>query len=345
MTKKKRVTIHDVAREAGVSRQTVSRVLNDRPDVAPETRERVQEVIDQLGYRPSVIARSLSQGTSCSIGVVGYGLEFYGNSRVLSEIEVQANLKGYSLALTLIHEPKHIDAEQVIDELLARHVDGIVWAVPHINDNRDWLIHAKELLNIPVVCVSMQPHPDLSVVEVDNFLGGKMVGEHFSQQGYKNAGIITGPLDWWAAAQRFDGWKQALGDASLLVNPAWIYEGNWTARSGYEGGLHLLSESPELECIFACNDEMALGVMKAAGQLGLKIPDDFALIGYDNIPESEFFPVSLTTVSQGFHELGRLAMEELERRIKQIHNRETSSTNTLLISPKLIARDSAPKKK
>jgi DNA-binding LacI/PurR family transcriptional regulator len=341
MPEKRRITIFEVAEHAGVSRQTVSRVLNDRPDVAPETRQRVKEIIQELGYQPSALARGLSQGTSTSIGVIGYGLEFYGNSRVLSEIETQANYRGYTLALSLMHEPGQNQVDRFLRELDSRHVAGIIWAVPHIGNNRSWLINSLDRISVPIVCVSMEPHPDLSVVEIDNFIGGKTATAHLLENGYQKIGIITGPSTWWAAQQRLEGWKAALIAAGLEINPTHIYEGDWSARSGFHCGKKLLEEHPDIEAIFAGNDQMALGIQKAAINLGLDIPGDLALVGYDNIPESEFFPTALTTIRQGFTDLGRKAIEELERRIKESYEHEEDSPRSQLILPHLIIRQSS----
>jgi len=301
----------------------------------------VEKIIKQLGYKPSAVARSLSQGKSCTIGVIGYGLEFFGISRVVTEIEAQANKRGYSLALSLIHEPEQNDVGTLIDELVSRHVDGIIWAVPHIGDNRSWLLKSLETISIPIVCVSMEPHPDLTVVEVDNYLGGKMAVEHLIRQGYRNIGVITGPSNWWASRRRVDGWKTAMEEAGYEANPAWVIEGNWSAESGYHCAEKLLQDIPDIEAIFACNDQMALGVQKASFVLGIRIPEDLALVGYDNIPESEFFNVSLTTIRQGFTKLGKVAMQELERKINGEANNQNSVSQAVLIEPELVVRQSS----
>lgn len=341
MSKKKRISIIEVAEAAGVSRQTVSRVLNNRPDVAPVTRTRVKDVIQTLSYKPSALARTLSQGTSCTLGVIGYGLEFYGNSRVLSVIESQANNRGYSLALNLIHEPELNDVDHFIGELIAQHVVGIIWAVPHIGKNRDWLLSTIDRITTPIICVSMEPHPDLSVVEVDNFAGGRLATRHLISQGFQKIGVITGPSNWWASRQRLEGWKAAMKEARLVASMDWVIEGDWTAKSGYLGAAQLLKQTPQIEAIFAFNDPMALGVQKSAIHLGLELPGDLALVGYDNIPESEFYPTSLTTVRQGFTELGIMAMEEMERRIQEEQKETTSTPKNILIPPELIIRASS----
>jgi DNA-binding LacI/PurR family transcriptional regulator len=301
----------------------------------------VKQVIQELDYKPSAVARSLSQGKSYTIGVIGFGLEFYGISRVVTEIEAQANHRGYSLALSLIHEPGQNDVGNLLRELVSRHIDGIIWAVPHIGDNRDWLIKALETISVPLVCVSTEAHPNLTVVEVDNFMGGKLVTEHLIGQGYRKIAVITGPANWWASRRRLDGWEAAMSEAGYGVNPELIFEGNWSAESGYRGAQKLLQEYPDIEAIFAFNDQMALGVQKATHTLGFRIPEDLALAGYDNIPESEFYRVSLTTISQGFTELGKIAMQELEMKIKGDEKDKTTIQGAIFIKPELIVRQSS----
>src|SRR5512133_338860 len=169
---KKRVTIKEVARIAGVSTQTVSRVLNDRPDVSPETRQRIRAIIAQLGYSPNTLARSLIQGRSHTLGVAGYGLSYYGPSRVLTGIERRANELGYSLLLNLLRDPETNNGQEIFNNLLSRQVDGIIWAVPEIGANRDWLTEqlekkADEAL-VPVVFINMEPREGLAVAAMDN---------------------------------------------------------------------------------------------------------------------------------------------------------------------------------
>lgn len=164
----RRLTMREVAEQAGVSTQTVSRVLNHRPDVAPETRQRVQQIIDRLGYQANNVARSLVQGRSFTLGVVAAGLEYFGPSRTLSGVEQEASDLGYVLLLSLMRQPGNGDVVQLLRDVLARQVDGIVWAVPEIGSNRDWIRKESSRLPVPVVFLSMQPQPNLSVVAIDN---------------------------------------------------------------------------------------------------------------------------------------------------------------------------------
>lgn len=341
MGRKRKITIFDVAEGAGVSRQTVSRVLNNRPDVAPDTRERVLEVIQTLGYQPSQIARSLSQGKSCTLGVVGYGIEFYGPSRTLSVVESQANKHGYSLSLSLMSDPEAANIRAFLNQLIAQHVDGVIWAVPQIGDHNERFLQAIENILIPIVCSNLQPHDNYSLVDTNNYDGASLATRHLIEQGYHTIGIITGPLNWRASIQRMEGWRDSLHSVDLIADESLIYEGDWTASSGYSGLKELIQNRTDLEAVFACNDQMALGVLKAASDLGKMVPKDLALIGYDNIPESAFFTPSLSTISQSFAEQGEKMVVEIERRIREISMGVTDIPRTEILKPKLIVRDSS----
>lgn len=343
VTQKRKTTIKQVAQEAGVSTQTVSRVINHRPDVAPETRRRVQQVIDRLGYRPSYIARSLIQGRSCTLGVAGYGLDYYGPSRTLSGVEKQANELGFALLLSLMRHPAPGDdtAERLLHEMLARHVDGIIWAVPDIGNNRDWI--EKEVLRsaVPIVFLTMEPRPYVSVVAIDNRSGGRIATQHLLAQGYQNIGHITGPLDWWEARQRRLGWQDALEQAGQRIEDNRVIKGNWSAESGTQGLLRLLEQRPDVDAVFFGNDQMALGGLRAAHRLGLNVPGDLAVVGFDDIPESAFFHPPLTTVRQPIFDLGSFAVKELNRLI-EAHQRGDADAEPRSISlqPELIVRES-----
>jgi len=335
-----------------VSTQTVSRVLNDRPDVAPETRQRVREVIKKLGYQPSQAARSLSRGLSYSLGIIAYGIEFFGPSRALSGIEQQAAALGYSPLLYLVREPESNDFARIIDDLLSRRVDGILWAVPEIGDNRNWIKRHLDGLPVPIVFLSMDPRQGLSTVCVDNYMGGRLATEHLVKQGYRNIGLITGPMDWWEARERARGWQAAMADARLLGSSPGeadlqpqsdlLVYGNWQASAGEEGLNQLLKQRPEIDAIFVSNDQMALGVMQTAHKRGLRIPQDLAIAGFDGLPEAAYFWPPLTTVSQPLYDVGRTAVAELNRLIMSGRKGDTNvEVRTTLLQPELIVRKSS----
>jgi LacI family transcriptional regulator len=336
-----KVTIRDVAAAAGVSRQTVSRVLNDRPDVARETRRRILEVIDELGYRPSSIARSLTQGRSYTLGVVSYGVQYFGPSHTLVGIEHQANEMGYTLHLSLVQKPAE-SGVKFLHDMLSYHVDGIIWAVSEIGNNRDWAEREICNLNVPVVFLDMRPCPNLSVVNIDNRNGGYLATKHLLDQGYRQIGLITGPLDWWSAQQRKSGWQDAIKQAGRPIEETLIVEGTWSAASGERGLRRLLKRRPDVDAVFACNDQMALGALKTTRELSLQVPEDLALVGYDDVPEAPFFSPPLSTVRQDLDQLGRCAVQELGRQIEaKLQEQEDIQPETILLQPELIVRESS----
>jgi LacI family transcriptional regulator len=336
-----KATIRDVAAAAGVSRQTVSRVLNDKPDVAKETRQRVLEVIDRFGYRPSSIARSLTQGRSCTLGVVSYGVQYFGPSHTLAGIERQASEMGYTLHLSFVRQPTE-SGIQILHDLISYHVDGIIWAVSEIGNNRDWVKEELRRSTVPVVFLDMRPCPNLPVVNVENRAGGYIATKHLLEQGCRNIGLITGPLDWWSAQERKAGWCDALREAGLTAEDTLVVEGTWSAASGERGFRRLLKQCPEVDAVFACNDQMALGVLKAARELGRRVPEDLAVVGFDDVPEAPFFCPSLSTVRQDLNELGRSAVRELGRLIDAIQRDQPEvELRTIFLQPELIVRQSS----
>ena len=338
----RRLTMREVAEQAGVSTQTVSRVLNHRPDVAPETRQRVRQIIDRLGYQANNVARSLVQGRSFTLGVVAWGLEYFGPSRTLSGVEQEASDLGYVLLLSLIRQPGNGDVVQLLRDVLARQVDGIVWAVPEIGSNRDWIRKESSRLPVPVVFLSMRPQPDLSVAAVDNRAGGRMATKHLLDVGYENVGLITGPLTWWEARQRQSGWQDALQEAGIATEDNLVVEGDWQAASGERGLRQLLEQRPDLDAVFISNDQMALGALQAARKLGVRVPEDLALVGFDDVPESVYFLPPLSTVRQDMVELGRCAVRELARTIEATQQGQADvEPNTILLEPELIVRESS----
>src|SRR5215213_2116406 len=339
--KSRQVTITQVAKEAGVSIQTVSRVINNRQEITPATRQHVQDVIKRLGYQPNAIARSLSQRRSHTLGVVTSGLEYYGPSHILVGVEQGANQVGLSILLNLLHEPESENIGKIVNGLISRQVEGIIWAVPEISNNRSWFREILPQLSIPVVFLSTQPQDALHVVEIDNRNGAYMATEHLLKKGYRRIGLITGPLTWWAASERRRGWQEALTAAGILSRDGDVVEGNWSAESG-EGGLHeLLTNSPDLQAVFASNDQMALGLMRAARSLGKRIPEDLAVVGFDDIPESAFYQPPLTTIRQGLYELGQVAVQTFMK-LRQIDQRDESVTaaQTVMLQPQLVVRES-----
>lgn len=334
----KRVTIKEVAAATGVSTQTVSRVVNGRSDVSPETREHVQEIIDKLGYQPSKIARSLIRGQSFSLGVVSYGISLYGPSLVLQGIQEAAVQAGYSFMLNILPDAEVYDADKIVRDIMSYHVDGILWAVPEIGQNQDWIQQILPKISVPIVFLNVQPRPNLVTAVIDNKYGGRIATQHLIDQGRQNIGIITGPMEWWEARQRELGWRVALAENGRVVDESYITNGDWTPSSGERSIRMLLEWHPEMDAVFVCNDQMALGAMKVARQMGRQIPQDLAVVGYDNIPESPYFTPALSTVCQDITKMGCRGVKQL---LALINNED--DTSSVVLQPELIVRESSVK--
>lgn len=341
-----RTNIKEVAAAAGVSTQTVSRVINERPDVSPETRKRVQKVIDELAYQPSALARSLIQQRSYTLGVVTAGLQHIGPSYTLNGITNMAEQVGYALLLKELPRYHTTNILPIFQELVSRHVDGIIWAVPEVGDNHAWLGEVAPTLEIPVVFLTMEARENLSIVAVDNYKGGRQAMSHLLAQGYQRIGHISGPLDWWEARARLAAWKDALHESGIPALDTHWAEGNWSAASGAAAAEKLLQQYPEMDAIFVANDQMALSTLRAIHSRGLIIPQDMGVVGFDNIPESAYFYPSLTTIQQDQFEVARVAVQELTRIIERgWQDEEPEARQTIILSPTLIVRESSSRAK
>lgn len=336
-----RANIKDVASVAGVSTQTVSRVINERPDVSPETRKRVKEVIEKVGYRPSALARSLISQRSYTLGVVIAGLKYIGPSSALSGIASAAEEAGYALLLKELPRFDTDDIEPIFQAFLSRHVDGIIWAVSEVGENRKWMNNSFTNLEVPLVYLTMEPREDVTMVSVNNYLGGRLAVSHLLDQGYKNIGHIAGPLEWWEARQRMKAWKDVLTEAGHEIHDKHWVAGNWSSASGAVAVEKLMNQYPEMDSVFVANDQMALSVLHALNQKGLGVPEDVGVVGFDNIPESAFFWPSLTTVQQDQYRVAKVAVEEMIKVIEAVRNDlEPVQPRSILLEPTLVVRRS-----
>jgi len=341
-----RATIKEVASAAGVSTQTVSRVINDRPDVSPETRKRVQDIIDHLGYQPSALARSLIRQRSYTLGVVTAGLKYIGPSRTLSGITGAAEKAGYSLLLKELPQFNANNVAPIFQTFLSRHVDGIIWAVPEVGENRTWVNRLSLDLDIPVVYLAMKSQEKICIVSINNYLGGQLAMSHLFEQGYRHIGHISGPLDWWEARERMAAWRDMLEEANIEVRDEHWVEGNWSSASGLRAIEKLLKGYPEMDAIFVSNDQMALSVLQYACRNGLRIPDYLGVVGFDDIPESAFFWPPLTTVQQDQFNVGEVAVEEIIKIIESgWHDQEPVRPKSIMLAQTLVVRQSSLKKK
>lgn len=337
-----RITIIDVARHAHVSAGTVSNALTGKRPVAEATRRRILAAIADLGYQPNLLARGLVNQRSQTIGVVASGLEYYGPSRTLIGIDREANTLNYSVLLDLLHSPTGDNVETILNMLTARRVDGIIWAVHEIGQNRAW-VNSERLSELPpIVFLTMQPKPGITVINTDNCLGARLAVEHLLAQGRKVVGHISGPTAWWEARERLRGWQMALRQVGHTPDADLMVEGDWFAASGEAGLYQLLTQRSDVDAVFVANDQMALGALRAAHQVGKRVPEDLAVVGYDNMPEAAYFWPALTSIRQRLSEVGRLAIQILHSMIEARRaDRETVATHVHTLSPELIVRDSS----
>ncbi len=342
MAEKTKTTIYDVAERAGVSRQTVSRVLNNREDVSIETRKRVKAVMDELSYHPSAIAQSLSRQKSFLFGVVTAGLRFIGPSRTLSGITSKAEELGYGLLLKELASFNSNNVKPLLHWFKSHQVDGIIWAAPEIEDNRNWLKNILPEIDIPILFLTMEEQQNVAIVTTDNYSGAKKATEHLIQRGRSKIAHISGPMDWWEARQRKTGWEDAMKAAGYQASDLMWAQGNWSPKSGRTAFAELIAKFPEMDGIFVGNDQMALSVLQASLEIGKKIPQDFSVVGFDGIADSEFYHPALTTVYQNQDELGRVAVAELASQIEQkLETTLKVEPKYIKIQPELIIRQSS----
>lgn len=336
-----RVTIIDVARQANVSAGTVSNALTGKRPVAEETRARIMQAIRDLGYQPNLLARGLVNQRSQTVGIVASGLDYYGPSRTLIGIDQEANALGYALLLDLLHSPMEGNVDAVLNVLSARRVDGIVWAVHEIGNNRGWVASERLSRLPPIVFLTMSPQSGVTVVNTDNYQGSMMATQHLLDLGRRSIGLISGPTAWWEARERLRGWRDCLQAAGREASQEMIFTGDWHAGSGEQGLMELLAARPDIDAVFVGNDEMALGALRAAHRLGKRIPEDLAVVGYDNMPEVPYFWPALTSVRPHLVDAGKRAIQTLHAMVEaRRQNQEMMVGEVHTLSPELIVRES-----
>jgi DNA-binding LacI/PurR family transcriptional regulator len=325
-----RPVMADVARLAGVSHQTVSRVLNGHPNVRPQTRDDVLAAIRELGYRPNAAARSLVTGRTHTLGVISFDTTLYGPASMLYGIERAAH-SGYSVTITSLPAFESYSMQEAADRFLGQGVEGIIVIASEMPALEALVGIAAD---IPLVAVGCGTRAPLDSVAIDNISGAFQATRYLLDLGHETVHYIGGPDSTLDALERAEGWVRALREAGA-PEPE-IVRGDWSARSGYEIG-HQLAMMPEVTAVFCANDQMALGVLRAMGEHGRQVPTDASVVGFDDIPESAYFLPPLTTVRQDFGELGRQALRLL---VDRISGRPAPGAR-LPVAPELIVRASA----
>ena len=334
-----RVTIKDVAKACGVSIQTISRVLNDRSDVSASTREKVQAVIDRMGYQPSTLARGMRR-QSDTLGVIISGLRYKGVATTLNGVARAAQERGFTL---ILKETASLDSRDVLPfvrSLMAHQVRGIICAAPQVGTNWTTLQRALPAKTPPMVYLKGNPLAAPVILSIDNYAAGYKATRHLVDQGYARIAHIGGPRDWWESQERRRGWRQALMEAGLPAPRHAMVEGDWSPASGAAAYARLRENYPEMDAVFAANDQMALGLLHEAAQLGVNVPESLGVVGMDDISEADFFIPSLTTMRQDFYRLGELAVRKLLSLADPGTDDETVADPTIILQPELIVRDS-----
>ena len=318
-----------VAELAGVSHQTVSRVLNDASLVKEETRLRVVAAIEELGYRRNFAARLLATNSSRRIGMVTAHLALHGPSMIALAVQEAGQEQGYDVSLVGLPEFSSEALHKAVDRLSDQAVEAIVVAAPY----RDAVEMTRSLqLGIPVVMVQGVTADEPLSAGIDQDAGAQLAVGHLLDLGHRHVAHVSGPPEWIEARQREAGWRAAHDERGLLPGPA--LEGDWSSASGHRAGLRI-AQDPDVTAVFAGNDFMALGVLHALHQSGRQVPDDVSVVGFDDEPQSSYYWPALTTVAQDFSELGRRALTVALAAV-----RGDDDTAVDLIEPTLRVRES-----
>ena len=322
----------------GVSVQTVSRVINQRPDVSPETRAAVEAAIERVGFQPSAVARSLVQRRSYTLGVIAAGLRYFGVAQTLNGITAESEASGYALLLKEIASSGQVDIMPEIALLMAHRVEGIIFAAPDLGADLAEVRARLPRASPPIVFLKSDPSAAFSTILIDNHAGAREATRHLLSLGCRRIGHLAGPLTWHEARDRHAGWLDALRDAGQTPGP--VRAGDWTSSSGADAFEAMLLEDPEMDGVFAANDQMALGVLSVANRRGIAVPNALAVVGFDGMEEGAQFSPSLTTVRQPLRELGRLAVRELIE--PSGSGTDGAAVRALTLAPELVIRESAP---
>ncbi len=338
-----RVTIKHVAEESGVSIKTVSRVINNRPDVSPVTRQSVQDTIARLGYQPNAIARSLVSRRTRTIGIINadFNDEFFSN--LLKGAEQAARRCGYFIMLASTQNNANGEPEY-IRLITERYVEGIIFAQPGLHSNQpdpptDEYIFDILQAGMPVAAFSSFTLPimgRLIVIDIDNIGGGKQATQHLLRHGHSKLAMITGPLYRKAAEDRRKGFLSALTEAGITPDEDLIIEGDWSYQSGEQAVEKLLRRQKAFSAIFAQNDRMAMGAIKALRNRGLRVPEDISIIGYDDIAIAKYYVPPLSTVRQPIEQIGEIAVESIIRAIEERRERQEE----VVLKTEIIERQS-----
>jgi DNA-binding LacI/PurR family transcriptional regulator len=320
----------DVARLAGVSSQTVSRVSTGHPGVVESTRRQVLDAMQQLGYRPNSAARALKRGEFRTLGVILFTLATTGNSRTVEAIATHAAQEGYAITLIPVAVPTQDGVLGAFTRLGELAVDGVIVIMEvHLLDAANLTLPP----GVQVVVVDSDAGDRYPVVDTDQADGTRQAVRHLLGLGHRTVWHVTGPAESFAGQRRAQAWREVLEQAGCPVPP--VQRGDWSALSGYRAGLRLADE-PGCTAVFAANDQMALGVLRALHERGRRVPAEVSVVGFDDLPDAGSYLPPLTTVHQDFAEVGRRCVQGLLEQIRDAH----AEPGTVLVPTTLTERAS-----
>jgi len=327
--KNKRITMREVADLAGVSYQTVSRVVNEMRDVAPKTRERVLKLLGEVGYRPNLTARELANQQSSVVGVVIFGTRYQGPTQIMVSIEQAAKEMGFSVMFTGIAEESVDEIRRAVTELCSHQVRGVLIHLPIEIE----LSHLEKVCrDIHLVAVDSDFGFKTTSVFVNQELGSRLATRHLIKLGHRQIGFLGAPLIWRAAKLRYEGWRKELMAHHLAPGPR--FEADWSAAGGFSVTRDfIIKRREEISALVVANDQMAIGAIRAFEEQRIRVPDDISIVGFDDIPEAGFIRPPLTTIKQDFAELGKLSVLCL---VDQLNGKVCRDRT---IRPKLIERN------
>ncbi|MEU6375558.1 LacI family DNA-binding transcriptional regulator [Streptomyces sp. NPDC046909] len=329
--RKQRVSMADVAKLAGVSSQTVSRVSNGHPGVIDATREQVLAAMRELGYRPNSAARALRYGQFNTIGVILFSLASTGNSRTVEAIATHAAAEGYAITLIPIDVPTQDNVLGAFTRMGELAVDAVVVIMEvHLLDTGSVQLPP----GVHVVVVDSDAGDRYTVVDTDQADGTRKAVRHLLDLGHRTVWHLAGPEESFAGQRRTQAWRAVLEEEGRAVPEP--LRGDWSAESGYAAGLALAAE-PGCTAVFAANDQMALGLLRAFHERGVRVPEEVSVVGFDDIPEAAYFVPPLTTVHQDFAEVGHRCVQKA---LQQIREPGGTRPGTDLVPTRLVVRES-----
>ena len=331
MSPRSRATIRDVAAQAGVSHQTVSRVINKQERVSDETRQRVEAAIAELGYQPNAIARSMAHGRTFTLACLSPNLTDFTFASIIEGAESEVRQHGYFLLTASALDGDSFST--LVNQLLAsRRTEGLLVITPFIE-----LHHTRLPKNVSVVFVGSDPGLEWAAsVTLDDEDAGNIATGHLIELGHRRIAHITGPLAEDSSQNRWKGYQAALRSSDITEDHGLFFEGDWSATSGFKAVQHYLRNGVKFSAIFAQNDRMAVGAIRALRDVGKLIPQDVSVIGVDDMPLASYFDPPLTTIQQDTYLMGRLAANLLIQDIEQTEN----VCQHQLVEPKIIIRQS-----